>query len=169
MQIQYVFGSLLDSDEAVIAHGCNAQGVMRSGIAKDIRERYPQAFTDYYNRWHFFYAEIPNKFLGKVIETKLPERTILNIISQEYYGRDPSVRYVSYDAIATAIERINELGYTRVAFPMIGAGLANGNWSVISNIIEAHSNFTPIVYYIDETLKERFGGEEKRSSEDFWR
>lgn len=156
MKIEYIFGNLLDSDEKVIAHGCNAQGVMRSGVAKDIRERYPQAYEDYFNRWKNHYCLNTNLFLGKIIPTKYPDRTILNIISQEYYGRDPGVRYVSYDAIATAIERINEMDYTRVAFPMIGAGLANGNWSVISSIIESYSNFAPIVYYIDEQFRSRF-------------
>jgi O-acetyl-ADP-ribose deacetylase (regulator of RNase III) len=151
MKIEYVFGSLLASSEPVIAHGCNAQGVMKSGIAKDIRAQYPQAYEDYRKGWYDLYT-------GEVIETKLPDRTILNIVSQEFYGRDPNVRYVSYDAIATAIERINKLSYSRVAFPMIGAGLANGNWTVISSIIESYSDFTPVVYYIDERYKETFGG-----------
>jgi O-acetyl-ADP-ribose deacetylase (regulator of RNase III) len=144
MKIEYVAGSLLDSDEFTIAHGCNAQGVMKSGIAKAIRERYPHVFTDY-KRW-----ESKNGLnLGDVITSGNYDRIILNIISQEYYGRDPSVVYVSYDAIAKAIKRINDMGYTRVAFPKIGAGLANGNWNIIATIIESLSNFTPLVYYID--------------------
>jgi O-acetyl-ADP-ribose deacetylase (regulator of RNase III) len=102
--------------------------------------------------------------LGDVIETKYPDRTILNIISQTYYGRDPGVRYVSYDAVANAIERINELGYTRVAFPLIGAGLANGHWPIISTIIESYSNFTPLVYFIDEKLKKEFLGQDSQLS-----
>lgn len=151
MKIQYVFGSLLASDEPVIAHGCNAQGVMKSGIAKDIRERYPKVFDDYSKAL---------MYLGSIIITKYHDRHILSIISQEFYGREEHHRYVSYDAIAEAIEHINGLSYDRVAFPMIGAGLANGNWTVISSIIESYSNFTPVVYYIDERLRERFGGQE---------
>jgi O-acetyl-ADP-ribose deacetylase (regulator of RNase III) len=154
MKIEYVFGSLLASPVPVIAHGCNAQGVMKSGVAKDIRAQYPQAYEDYIEVHHH---TLRGLCLGDVIITRYPGRTILNIISQEFFGRDPSIRYVSYDAIAKAIERINKLGYGRVAFPMIGAGLANGNWSVISSIIESYSDFTPVVYYIDEGLKETFG------------
>jgi O-acetyl-ADP-ribose deacetylase (regulator of RNase III) len=154
MKIEYIAGDLLSSPERVIAHGCNAQGVMRSGVAKDIRAKYPQAFADYSKRYRLAWIDGSSKTpfflsLGDVIETKLPDRTILNIISQKYYGRDSSVRYVSYDAITDAIKRINDLGYTRVAFPKIGAGLANGNWDVISTIIESYSDFAPIVYYID--------------------
>ncbi len=161
MKIQYIFGNLLDSDEKVIAHGCNSRGVMKSGIARDIRARYPRVYKDYYEScaWHNFQHP-----LGMMIESEFPDRIILNIISQKDYGRDPNVRYVSYDAIADAIDYINLLGYTRVAFPMIGAGLANGNWSIISSIIESYSNFEPIVYYIDERFKEKFSGQKIRSS-----
>jgi O-acetyl-ADP-ribose deacetylase (regulator of RNase III) len=144
VQIQYIEGSLLDSEEFVIAHGCNAQGVMKSGVAKAIRERYPFVYNDYKN-WEKRHA----LRLGDVITSGNFDRIILNIISQEYYGRDPSVVYVSYDAIAKAVGRINAMGLTRVAFPKIGAGLANGNWNIIASILESLSNFTPIVYYID--------------------
>jgi O-acetyl-ADP-ribose deacetylase (regulator of RNase III) len=145
MNIEYIEGELLASRESVIAHGCNAQGVMKSGVAKAIREEYPTVYDDYRATYE---AQGKKLHLGQVIVTRTLERTILNIISQEYYGRNPNVVYVSYDAIEKAILRINEMGYIRVAFPKIGAGLANGNWDRISSIIEKASDFTPIVYYI---------------------
>ena len=144
MKIEYVEGDLLASRETVIAHGCNARGVMGSGIAKSIRNEYPSTYSDYRAKYESTGLE-----LGDVVVTRTLERTILNIISQEYYGRDPHVMYVSYDAIKKAILRINEMGYMRVGFPKIGAGLANGNWETISNIIEATSDFTPVVYYLE--------------------
>lgn len=145
MQIEYFEGSLLASREPVIAHGCNAQGVMKSGIAKDIREAYPTVYDDYRGTYE---AQGHKLHLGQVIATRTLERTILNIISQEYYGRNPNVVYVSYDAIEKAILRINEMGYVRVAFPKIGAGLANVDWNRIAEIIEKTSDFTPVVYYL---------------------
>ncbi len=146
MKIEYVVGDLLASRESVIAHGCNAQGVMASGIAKAIREAYPTVYSDYRGTYE---AQGKKLHLGQIVSTRTLERTILNIISQEYYGRNPNVIYVSYDAIEKAILRINEMGYVRVAFPKIGAGLANGNWETISQIIESASDFTPVVYYLD--------------------
>jgi O-acetyl-ADP-ribose deacetylase (regulator of RNase III) len=146
MRIQYIQGDLIESSEYVIAHGCNAQGVMKSGIAKTIREQYPLVFEDY---WHTYESQGDYLRVGSVIPTVYPDRIILSIISQEYYGRDHDTRYVSYDAIAKAIVWINENGYTRVAFPKIGAGLGNGKWSIISNIIESYSEFTPVVYHTD--------------------
>lgn len=155
MKIEYVKGDLIASRESVIAHGCNAQGVMRSGVAKAIRAAYPLAFDDYINK---YMANGRRLELGDVIVTRTLERTILNIVSQEYYGRNPDVTYVSYDAIEKAILRINKLGYIRVAFPKIGAGLANGNWERISNIIESASDFTPVVYYLEPQQAETANG-----------
>lgn len=147
MKITYVNGDLLASSERVIAHGCNAKGVMRSGIAKAIREQYSQAYNDYYST----YVKQRGLNLGQVIVTELPERTILNIITQEDYGYYKNVQYVSYGAIKDGILNINQLGYDRVAFPLIGAGLANGNWKDIAAIIEENSNFSPIIYYLNES------------------
>lgn len=145
MKITYIEGNLLDAPEKVIAHGCNAQGVMQSGIAKAIRAKYSNAYVDY----RMTYRRQGNKLeLGQIIETKYGFKTILNIITQEHYGRDPNTVYVSYPAITKAVKTINAMGYDRVAFPLIGAGLANGSWERISEIIEAHSHFDPIVYYL---------------------
>lgn len=146
MKIEYIQGDLIKSPEMVIAHGCNAQGVMNSGVARAIREKYPRAYDDYYNHIHNNYK---SDVLGSVAVTELHDRTILNIISQEYYGRNPKITYVSYDALANAIKSINDMGYKRIAFPRIGAGLGNGKWEIISAIIESYSNFSPVVYDYD--------------------
>ena len=148
MKIQYIKGDLLKSNEPVIAHGCNAQGVMRSGIAKAIRAKHPIAYEDYVETYSDLGGYLP---LGGVIKSYCAKhnRWILNIISQQDYGRDSNVIYVSYEAIRMAIKKINTYNFDRVAFPLIGAGLANGNWDTISSIIESEANFTPVVYILE--------------------
>ena len=46
--LKHAKGNLIDMAEAglfdIIVHGCNCQNVMGSGIAKEIRERYPRAY-----------------------------------------------------------------------------------------------------------------------------
>ena len=48
MKIEYRKGDLLKTEIPYIAHGCNAQGVMGSGVAKVIREKWPLAFQVYW-------------------------------------------------------------------------------------------------------------------------
>lgn len=160
MKIEYRDGNLLDSDLRLIAHGCNAKGVMGSGIALAIKERYPEAFWLYRNRY-----EESGLITGQVIPALCKDnRVVFNCITQATYGRDPNVRYVDYDGVMKCVQEINRLvvefdepgslgdfftvAYDReVGFPMIGAGLGNGDWHIIEAIIEeASTHFKPIVY-----------------------
>ena len=40
-------GNLLEQTKGVIIHGCNCQGVMSSGIALQIRNKWPGVFETY--------------------------------------------------------------------------------------------------------------------------
>jgi O-acetyl-ADP-ribose deacetylase (regulator of RNase III) len=163
MKIIYEVGDMLTTPNQFLVQGCNAQGAMGSGIAKSIRDIYPNVYTEY----HQVYLN-HGLDLGDVIPVAVPaveyrgthysERIILNAITQEYAGRE-DVRYVSYDGIARSIERINDLVKAasidcmlmsvkpEVSFPLIGAGLARGDWFVIARLIETLSvNFQPRVY-----------------------
>ena len=143
MKIIYKQGNLLECTEDVIVHGCNAQGKMGSGVAKAIREKYPEAYNAYK-------AEYDNHWLlvGEVIGAYSGDKLILNAITQTHYGRDKNRVYVDYDAVRTAFKFINEhCDYPSIAMPKIGAGLANGDWNIIEKIIEEECiNVQPVVY-----------------------
>lgn len=145
MQIEYVHGDLLATDIKHIIHGCNSRGVMGSGVAKAIREKYPSAYRDYNDTYNSYGLD-----LGDIIvSTQDAGRVIHNAITQKDYGRDPSRVYVSYWAIAEVFNKINQWGIKEIAMPKIGAGLANGDWNVISAIIENTLIKTkPVVYII---------------------
>jgi O-acetyl-ADP-ribose deacetylase (regulator of RNase III) len=165
MQIEYKTGDLLEASEPVIVHGCNAQGAMRSGVAKVIRAKYPGAYEAYEAR-----HKTRGLRLGDVIWADCGPHIVANAITQEYYGRDGR-RYADYDAIEKAFTSINETALatqsysgprtppppkiTAVALPLIGAGLAGGSWKTISEIIEhCSTNFQPVVYLIDGKIPE---------------
>lgn len=132
--IEYRKGNLLDVTEGIIVHGCNSQGVMGSGVAKAIKDKYPGAYMYYRQdiRDHGF-------GLGDIswYDTGLGALSIASAITQEYYGRDPSVRYVNYFALALCFKTVfNYAGNDRVVyFPKIGAGLGGGDWNIIEQLI----------------------------------
>jgi O-acetyl-ADP-ribose deacetylase (regulator of RNase III) len=146
MKIEYRKGNLLDTDVKYILHGCNAQGVMGSGVAAAIRAKYPKAYTDYRDTYDNY-----GLHLGDVYTSLQPDgKIICNAITQQNYGRDTRVVYVSYWAIANAFKMIEREGISEIAIPKLGAGLANGNWSVIEAIIEnTLVNTKPIVYELE--------------------
>lgn len=145
MKITYINGDLFATGIEHIVHGCNAQGVMGSGVAKIIKEQYFDAYA--------FYAAQYDQHglkLGDVQFVPANGKVIVNAITQDNFGRDGK-RYVDYDAVAAAMKTINRLltlsGYTQVAMPKIGAGYGGGDWDTIANIIETEMvNVSPFVY-----------------------
>lgn len=147
MQIQYRYGDILTTDTKYIAHCCNAQGKMNSGVAKAIRAAYPKAFRVYRDSY-----ETKGLFLGQVIGADCGKHVILNIIGQQNYGYDGK-RYVDYQAIRKAMASINKNVTEPVSFPLIGCGLAGGDWTIMSQIIEEEAtNFQPIVYALNDEV-----------------
>ena len=137
MKIETKTGNVLDITHGHLVHGCNAQGVMGSGIALAIRKQYPGCYEDY--------RKIHDDE-GLELGTAYPycpttDLVIWNAITQEYFGSD-GARYVSYDAIQTAFMDINSavIGFDAVEkhihIPLIGAVRGGGNWEIIREIIE---------------------------------
>lgn len=149
-QIEYITGDLLEGDEVLIVHGCNAQGRMGSGIAGVIRKKWPHVYDAYRDHYEKHLGE---DILGEVIWADATDtKVVANAITQKFCG-PRGQRYVSYDAIAKAFETIDEFAYgaelSRVGMPLIGADLGGGSWKVISAIIESTSlHYTPRVYVL---------------------
>ena len=147
MKIEYRQGNLFDTDILHIAHGCNAQGVMGSGVAKIVKEQYFDAYKFYVDQ----YNEHGLK-LGDVQFVPANGKVIVNAVTQNLYGKDGG-RYVDYEAVAGCMYTINrELklsGETHIAMPQIGAGLGGGDWRVIESIIESEmTDVQPVVYVL---------------------
>ena len=139
--VTYVKGNLLDSDCDYICHQVNCQGVMGSGIARQIRERWPDVFVSYY-AYCSRHNRDPKLLLGNIwgvqVTTNCINRWIVNMFAQGNYGYDGS-RFTSYDAFAQCLETMRDRLPTdkTIGFPKnIGCGLGGGNWKVISALIE---------------------------------
>ena len=132
-------GNLLDAT-GVIVHGCNSHGVMGSGVAKQIKKTWPAVYENYNNR--YLSQGLP---MGSIDYVRVdPKILVVNAITQKDYGRAEKL-YVSYDAIEAAFIHINDLVMDDlkykpipkvVSFPLIGCGLANGDWDIVSKIID---------------------------------
>ena len=140
--VHYVKGDLLDSDCDYICHQVNCRGRMASGIAKQIRERFPEVYKAYRKRYERA-LEInlnPDKMLGSsdIVQLRDDKRYIVNMYSQRSYGYDGK-RYTSYKAFNFILRQLKEEISTEcsIGFPKnIGCGLGGGDWNVISSLIE---------------------------------
>ena len=146
MTINYIKGDLFTSKDLLIAHGCNDCGVMGSGVAKTIKERFPAAYEGYKNGDHHL--------LGHNIYVNCDGVVIANCITQKGYGFAGDKRFVSYDAVDSCMSRLCNYciryGIKSISIPKIGAGLGGGDWAIIEKIIErAFKDVTVNIYVLD--------------------
>lgn len=154
--MKIIEGDLLSNTSGILVHGCNCQGVMGAGVAGLLRAKYPGVFERYVERHRrqglvlgdaqFVHSVdtsgrlIRDGFLeASAYSRDLPEGlVVVNAMTQQFYGRDPDVVYVSYDAVRSAFARVrmlaNQTGVT-IRYPMLGAGLANGEWALVEQAI----------------------------------
>lgn len=141
--MKVVYRDLSLENYGIILHGCNAQGKMGSGVAKSIRDKYPQVFRDYVQHCE----EHKNDLLGSIVITSIHSSLIIvSGITQEYYGRDPDIVYVNYEAIQKVFASVAALAvrtWLPVKYPMIGGGLGNGDFDIIKNIIQMELRGVP--------------------------
>lgn len=154
MDIIYKNGDITQCEEKIIIHGCNAQGKMNSGVAKSLREKYPDLTWKVYKK---SFDENNGLTLGNVIVGRSNDKIILNAITQEFYGYDGKL-YLNYSSLekclifADSVCDFDINGVIEpVAMPRIGAGRAGGNWNIIENIIKSSfKRRQPIVYDYEE-------------------
>lgn len=120
----------------IIAHGCNARGVMASGFAASLRALHPEAYAAYIRRHLNF-----GLALGSVVWTPptAPGVHVANCITQMFYGRDPTRLYVDYEAVGASLAEVArkaEAEKLPVHLPFIGGGLANGDREKLLSIFK---------------------------------
>ena len=148
MGMYYKTGNLLEAPVDYICHQVNCQGRMGSGIAKQIRERWPIVYEQYISGFKAIEKEsinwedeldVSEVLLGRLQQIKVNDtQTVINMFAQQYYGYDGK-RYTSYDAFWACLGGIRDSvpKGSKIGFPwQIGCGLGGANWEVIMTMIE---------------------------------
>lgn len=134
------FDDALTIKSGILVHGCNAQGVMGAGFAKQLKTLYPGAYCEYIAQVNAIGIGSVNT-LGTVSmwHSQESDLTIANAITQLNYGRDQKL-YTSYEAVHRCFVKVADVASflgKSVHYPLIGAGLGGGDWAIISDIISS--------------------------------
>lgn len=140
-----VWGDLIElakkGEFDVIGHGCNCFCAMSRGIAPQMGAAFG---------CHLFPMEDKStagdinklgqidwktlKFQNKFLDTDF-DLTVVNIYSQ--YTPNAAIKPLDYEALMLGLRKMNHIFKgKRIGLPLIGAGLAGGNWNRIKSIIQ---------------------------------
>jgi len=148
--MKIIQGNIFDGQWDGLVHCCNIYHIMGAGIAKQVKKLYPEAFD----------ADAPSiawgkKKLGSFTHHTYPEtgKTIFNLYAQEGVGNNGyslnrNLKYdLLHDGMFNICESIIETQPYTLAMPMLGAGLAGGDWNIIEKILESvESHFANITF-----------------------
>ncbi|MDO5067695.1 MAG: macro domain-containing protein [Propionibacteriaceae bacterium] len=118
----------------VIVHGCNCFVTMGAGIAKAIKQRFPEAWQADQTTERGDRGKL-GTYSSALVERDGVSFTVVNAYTQfTHRGAGPKVDYDAVRAVFRAVAR--DFPDARVGYPLIGAGLAGGDWGRIQVIID---------------------------------
>lgn len=144
--IKHIKCDIFESGADIICHQVNCQGVMGSGIAKQVREKYPVVYEKYKHYCDIYSSEALlgiAQFVGTVRRHATPFIGIFNLYAQEKYGYDGK-QYTNYNALCKCFENIKESipktpGEQKyvIAIPyMMSCCRGGANWELVYGFIE---------------------------------
>lgn len=118
----------------VIIHGCNCFCTMGAGIAKQIKDHFPQAqLAD--QKTQAGDKQKLGTYSVAHIEHKDHAFSVVNAYTQYQFSGHGTL--VDYEAVRKIFAQLkNDFTKKRIAYPKIGAGLAKGDWVMISKLID---------------------------------
>lgn len=135
-------------DFDVIVHGCNCQNIMGAGIAKQIADKFPEAYHQD-TLHHLSLGSINSLGTLSVSKIHLPKNlnpiSIVNAYTQYKPGKNLDIA-----ALILCLRKIN-LAYKGcdIGLPQIGCGIAGGKWKQVKDIIQRElvdCNVTVVIY-----------------------
>lgn len=168
-------GDLFSTDCEVIAHQVNCMGEMNSGVAKIVKEKYPEVFKEYRKTVN----TLDKNVLGGCLLVDTSDgKYIANIFGQYYYNECADIgtflatdvwnapyteetslndntvwRFTNYEAFYKALVNLkvnmNRKNLKSLAFPYkIGCDRGGASWNIIKTMIDEVFESTDIVVKI---------------------
>lgn len=142
--IRIVNGDIFQSGAEVIVHQVNCQGVMRSGVAKQVREKYPSVFEEYQR-----FCKNTFSPLGHTLFATAPDGTIIaNLFAQDKFGYDGKC-YTNYEALKKCLTEVRTKYCNQsIAIPyLMACHRGGGDWDKVSKMIEEELEGCDVTFY----------------------
>jgi O-acetyl-ADP-ribose deacetylase (regulator of RNase III) len=156
MMITYLRTSLFEAPAQTLVNTVNTVGVMGKGIAKEFKDRFPQMFRAYKDA-----CDRGDIDIG-VLQIWREERSwILNFPTKTTWKKPSRIDYIEA-GLETFVASYKQMGIKSVAFPPLGCGNGNLDWSEVQPLMEGYLKLVDIPVYIhDRQVKSGFVPEHK--------
>lgn len=151
----YVEKDITTVEKGIIAHGCNCQGVMGSGVALFLKQKYPQIFAPYKAMCAEYqmdallglvnYVTISCTSPSGVDELGIPTLIVANCFTQHLYGENGryAIPTAINEALYDVVQKANAMNMP-VYIPKIGAGRGGLDWNTdVEPIVNQLANIYP--------------------------
>ena len=136
--IKHLHCDVFETYAAIIAHQVNCMGVMGSGVASQVKSRFPEAYKSYRCICDT-HSHCRDVLLGQVQFCPVsfnpdgtPRIYIANMFGQLNYGRSPYTVYTDYAALRKCLSSLADFARKNnliIAIPYkIGCVRGNGDW-----------------------------------------
>lgn len=142
--MQVINKDILTIEKGIICQQVNCKSVQGKGLALQIKNKWPTVTEQYHKYCECYKNDF--ELLGNFHFVNVcSDLWICNIFGQLDYARRAnsynSERYTDYGALNTAFnilsQEIESLKTKDIYFPyLFGCGLANGDWNIVSKMIE---------------------------------
>lgn len=138
--MKFLKGNIVDAPIGIIGHQVNCQMVMGSGLAKEIREKYPRVYDEYIA----VMGKSPIRHrLGRcqIVEIERTRLYVANLFGQYDY-RPRGALHTDYAALGMALRNLQRwrTSFSYENLPVylpygLGCGLGGGDWKIVEGLI----------------------------------
>lgn len=151
--IKIVKGDLLQAKENIIGHQVNCQGVMGSGVALQIKKKFPVAFQKYIEMVdEYANGDYRKALLGLAQHVPIEGeyKWVSNLFGQYAYGKDGK-QYTDTMALYKSFRNVRQFAEFRglsVALPYkIGSFRGGANWDEVEDLLLTAFNGYEVTLY----------------------
>ena len=140
--LTYIEGDLFSSPAQVLVNTVNTVGVMGKGIALEFKKRYPEMFETYKKQ-----CDKHNLTIGRLMLWYAPDHWILQFPTKEHWRNPSKLEYIEKGLMAF-VRKYADYNITSIAFPKLGCGKGELNWTDVKTVMEKYLKDLPIDVYI---------------------
>lgn len=131
--MKFTKGDLFQSDAEAIVNTVNCVGIMGKGIAKGVKERYPDVYKEYRSLCDMKQMR-PGKILTVPTNELIGAKYIVNFPTKRHWRNNSRLDDIEL-GLESLVEEIKQLGFKSIAIPPLGCGNGGLNWKDVKPLV----------------------------------